>query len=87
MTIGWHFDNTYSRLPNTFKEDKSKCMLKIVVNELTDKVLGCHMFGETSSEIIQMVSISLNAGITKKDFDITMALHPTISEEFVTMYG
>ena len=38
-------------------------------------------------EIIQMVSISLNAGITKKDFDITMALHPTISEEFVTMYG
>ena len=45
------------------------------------------MCGETSSEIIQMVSISLNAGITKKDFDITMALHPTISEEFVTMYG
>jgi len=45
------------------------------------------MFGEASSEIIQMVSISLNAGITKKDFDITMALHPTISEEFVTMYG
>ena len=44
------------------------------------------MFGETSSEIIQMVSISLNAGITK-DFDVTMALHPTISEEFVTMYG
>ena len=36
---------------------------------------------------IQMVSISLNAGITKKDFDITMALHPTISEEFVTMYS
>ena len=61
--------------------------IKIVVNKLTDKVLGCHMIGEASSEIIQMVSISLNAGITKKDFDITMALHPTISEEFVTMYG
>ena len=74
-------------MSNTFKEDKSKCMLKIVVNKLTDNVLGCHIFGETSSEIIQMVSISLNAGITKKDFDITMALHPTISEEFVTMYG
>ena len=74
-------------MSNTFKEKKSKCMLKIVVNKLTDKVLGCHMFGETSSEIIQMVSIALNAGITKKDFDITMALHPTISEEFVTMYG
>ena len=74
-------------MSNTFKDKKSKCMLKIVVNRQTDKVLGCHMFGETSSEIIQMASISLNAGITKKDFDITMALHPTISEEFDTMYG
>jgi len=74
-------------MSNTFKKNKSKCMLKIVVHKPTDKVLGCHMFGETSSEIIQMVSISLNAGVTKKDFDITMALHPTISEEFVTMYG
>ena len=45
------------------------------------------MFGDSASEIIQMVSVSLNAGITKKDFDKTMALHPTISEEFVTMYG
>jgi len=77
----------FTPMSNTFKEKKSKCMLKIVVNKFNDKVLGCHMFGETSSEIIQMVSIALNAGITKKDFDITMALHPTISEEFVTMYG
>jgi len=81
------FKCKFTPMSNTFQENKSKCMLKIVVHKLTDKVLGCHMFGETSSEIIQMVSISLNAGITKKDFDITMALHPTISEEFVTMYG
>ncbi len=81
------FKCKFTPMSNTFKKNKSKCMLKIVVNKLTDKVLGCHMFGETSSEIIQMVSISLNAGITKRDFDITMALHPTISEEFVTMYG
>jgi len=81
------FKCKFTPMSNTFKEKKSKCMLKIVVNKITDKVLGCHMFGETSSEIIQMVSIALNAGITKKGFDITMALHPTISEEFVTMYG
>ena len=81
------FKCKFTPMSNTFKKSKSKCMLKIVVHKLTDKVVGCHMFGETSSEIIQMVSISLNAGITKKDFDITMALHPTISEEFVTMYG
>ena len=81
------FKCKFTPMSNTFKEEKSQCMLKIVVNKLNDKVLGCHMFGEASSEIIQMVSIALNGGITKKDFDITMALHPTISEEFVTMYG
>ncbi len=81
------FKCKFTPMSNTFKSNKSKCMLKIVVNKLNDKVLGCHMFGEASSEIIQMVSISLNAGITKKDFDLTMALHPTVSEEFVTMYS
>ena len=74
-------------MSNTFKKLKSRCMLKLVVNKLDDKVLGCHMFGESASEIIQMAAISINAGITKKGFDETMALHPTISEEFVTMYG
>jgi len=58
------FKCKFTPMSNTFKKNKSKCMLKIVVHKLTDKVLGCHMFGETSSEIIQMVSISLNVGIT-----------------------
>ena len=53
---------------------------------LNDKVLGCHTFGESSAEIIQMASIALSIGVTKKDFDSTMALHPTVSEEYVTMY-
>ena len=81
------FKCSFTPMSNTFKKNKFKCMLKLVVNKKNDKVLGCHMFGESASEIIQMVSVSLNAGITKKDFDTTMALHPTISEEFVTMYG
>ncbi len=80
------FKCSFTPMSNTFKKNKSKCMLKLVVNKKNDQVLGCHMFGEAASEIIQMVSVSLNVGITKKDFDITMALHPTISEEFVTMY-
>ena len=81
------FKCSFIPMSNTFKKNKSKCMLKLVVNKSNDMVLGCHMFGDSASEIIQMVSVSLNAGITKKDFDKTMALHPTISEEFVTMYG
>tara|TARA_Y100000589_G_scaffold127916_1_gene121857 strand:- start:126 stop:1487 length:1362 start_codon:yes stop_codon:yes gene_type:complete len=80
------YKSKFTPMSNTFKKNKSKCMLKLIVNKLDDKVLGCHMFGESASEIIQMASISLNKGITKKEFDETMALHPTISEEFVTMY-
>ncbi len=81
------FKCSFTPMSNTFKQNKSKCMLKLVVNKKNNMVLGCHMFGESASEIIQMVSVAINAGITKKDFDTTMALHPTISEEFVTMYG
>jgi len=76
----------FTPMSNTFKDKKSKCMLKLIVNKFDERVLGCHMFGESSSEIIQIASIALNMGATKKDFDATMALHPTISEEFVTMY-
>jgi len=80
------FKCKFTPMSNTFKKQKTKCMLKLIVNKLDDKVLGCHMFGETASEIIQMASIAINKGVTKREFDETMALHPTISEEFVTMY-
>ena len=62
-----------------------KCILKLIVDKNNNKVLGCHMIGDNASEIIQMASISLMLGAKKSDFDNTMALHPTIAEEFVTM--
>ena len=43
------------------------------------------MIGDNASEIIQMASIAIKMGAKKSDFDKTMALHPTIAEEFVTM--
>ena len=61
------------------------CMLKLVLHSNSDTILGCHMVGEHASEIIQMASIALVMGATKSDFDNTMALHPTVAEEFVTM--
>ena len=73
-------------MSNTFKKNKIKNMLKLIVKKSDDKVIGCHMSGEASSEIIQMASVALMTGATKKEFDTTMALHPTVSEEFVTMY-
>ena len=66
------------------KNDK-KCLLKIIVERSSDRIIGCHMAGENAAEIIQMASIAISMGATKKDFDSTMALHPTVAEEFVTM--
>ena len=62
-----------------------RTLLKLVIEASTDKVLGCHMVGEHAAEIIQMAAIAVGMGATKADFDRTMALHPTVSEEFVTM--
>ena len=80
------FKCKFKPMSNTFRNINSKCLLKLIVNKLNDKVIGCHMLGESSAEIIQMASISISIGVTKKQFDTTMALHPTISEEYVTMY-
>ncbi len=63
----------------------SKCLLKLIINNNNNKVLGCHMLGENAAEIIQMAAIPVGMGATKFDFDKTMALHPTVAEEFVTM--
>jgi len=47
--------------------------------------LGCHMVGPDAGEIVQGLAIALKAGATKRDFDETIAVHPTSAEEFVTM--
>ena len=69
----------------TFVDKKPKILMKLWVDEKTDKVLGIHMLGQDSPEIIQSLAVALTAGATKKDFDNTTAIHPTSSEEFVTL--
>lgn len=62
-----------------------KVFMKLAVDAATDKVLGLHMVGPDAAEIVQMAAIPLRLGATKADFDATMALHPTMAEEFVTL--
>lgn len=50
-----------------------------------EKIIGCHCIGKGVDEMIQLVSVAYNMGATKKDFDRTVAIHPTASEEFVLM--
>ncbi len=62
-----------------------RVLLKLIVESSSGKVLGCHMVGDHAAEIIQMAAIAIGMGATKADFDRTMALHPSVAEEFVTM--
>jgi glutathione reductase (NADPH) len=62
-----------------------KVLLKLIVERSSGRVLGAHMVGEHAAEIIQMAAIAIGMGATKADFDRTMALHPSVAEEFVTM--
>ena len=60
-------------------------LLKLVVDGASGRVVGCHVVGEGAAEMIQLAAVAVNMGATKADFDATMALHPTVAEELVTM--
>ena len=64
----------------------TRVLMKLVVDATTDRVLGCHIVGDAAAEIIQAVAIAVKMKATKADFDATIALHPTASEELVTMH-
>jgi glutathione reductase (NADPH) len=79
------YKSNFRPLLHTLGGREVRTMMKLVVDAKTDKVLGCHIFGDHGAEIIQAVAIAIKMGATKKDFDDTMALHPTAAEELVTM--
>ncbi|WP_417434219.1 glutathione-disulfide reductase [Hoeflea sp.] len=70
----------------TLSGRSEKTIMKIVVNAADRKVIGVHILGHEAGEMAQILGIVLKAGCTKDDFDRTMAVHPTASEELVTMY-
>jgi glutathione reductase (NADPH) len=61
-------------------------LMKLVVDGSTRRVLGAHILGPDAGEMAQLLGIPIKAGLTKDDFDRTMAVHPTAAEELVTMY-
>ncbi|HTV37092.1 MAG TPA: glutathione-disulfide reductase [Xanthobacteraceae bacterium] len=60
-------------------------LLKLVVDGVSGRVVGCHVVGEGAAEMIQLAAVAIKMGATKADFDATIALHPTSAEELVTM--
>jgi glutathione reductase (NADPH) len=62
-----------------------RTLMKLIVCQRTDRVLGAHMLGEDAAEIMQGIGIAVGMGATKADFDRTIGIHPTAAEEFVTL--
>ena len=85
---GHHLDiykSAFRPLLHTLGGRPVRTTMKMVVDAKTDKVLGVHILGDHAAEIIQVAAVALRMGATKKDFDRTIALHPTAAEELVTM--
>ena len=62
-----------------------RTLMKVIVDRASDRVVGVHVLGHDAGEVIQAVGIAVTMGATKADFDRTVAVHPTASEELVTM--
>ena len=59
--------------------------MKLIVEGLTEKIVGCHIIGMGADEILQGFAVAIKMGATKENFDDTVAIHPTAAEELVTM--
>ncbi|MEO8891791.1 MAG: FAD-dependent oxidoreductase, partial [Coleofasciculaceae cyanobacterium] len=79
------YRSKFKPMYHTLSGRNERTMVKLVVAEDTQKVLGAHMVGDNAAEIIQGMAIAIKMGATKKDFDATVGIHPSTAEEFVTL--
>jgi glutathione reductase (NADPH) len=79
------YATSFKPMNHSFAGRADRVLMKLIVSQETRKVLGCHIVADHAGELIQMVGIAVKMGATKEDFDRTVAVHPTISEELVTM--
>src|SRR3954462_8650554 len=79
------FKATFRPMKTVFVGSDARMLMKLVIDGTPDRVVGCHIVGPDAGEIIQALGIAIKMGATKADFDATMAVHPTVGEEFVTM--
>jgi glutathione reductase (NADPH) len=79
------FRSRLRSMRSAFLLREDRMMIKVIVDAATDRVVGAHVLADDASEIVQVVATAMQAGATKYDFDHTIALHPTIAEELMTL--
>jgi glutathione reductase (NADPH) len=75
----------FKPLRHTLSKSTERTLMKLVVDDANDRVVGLHMVGADAGETIQGFAVAMKAGATKATFDATLGIHPTAAEEFVTM--
>ncbi|MDP1691349.1 MAG: glutathione-disulfide reductase [Burkholderiaceae bacterium] len=79
------YESDFRPMKTAFAGGAVRTYMKLVVDGLSERVLGVHMIGADAPEIVQSLAVALSCGATKRDFDRTLAVHPTAAEEFVLM--
>lgn len=79
------YTSNFRPLKATLSGLPDRVFMKLVVCAKTNKVIGLHMCGDDAPEIVQGFAVAVKAGLTKADLDVTVGIHPTTAEEFVTM--
>jgi glutathione reductase (NADPH) len=79
------YKSDFRPIKATMSGRDTRVLMKLVVDGTTDRVVGCHIVGDSAAEIVQVLGIAVKMKATKADIDATMALHPTAAEELVTM--
>jgi glutathione reductase (NADPH) len=79
------YATTFRPMQTAFVGRPERALMKLIVSQATRRVLGCHIVAPQAGEMIQLAAIALQNGATKEDFDRTVAVHPTMAEELVTL--
>ena len=79
------YATSFRPMQTSFAGRSDRVLMKLIVAQASRKVLGCHIVAPGAGEMIQLAGIAVKMGATKEDFDRTVAVHPTMSEEIVTM--
>lgn len=80
------YQESFRPLYHSLGRRNEKTLIKLVVDDRSDRVLGVHIVGDFAAEMIQGIALALNMGATKKDFDRTIGIHPSSAEEFFTLH-
>jgi glutathione reductase (NADPH) len=79
------YATSFRPMRTAFAQRPDRVLMKLIVSQATRRILGCHIVAPEAGEMIQLAAVAVRMGATKEDFDRTVAVHPTMAEEIVTL--